>query len=316
MRRDMDAATFDRMQSALYARRGVRATSRFVDLDDPPMPVHVTEVGDGEPVILVHGGNSVAASWLPLVPLLADRFHLFLPDRPGCGLTGEFDYRGVDLRAHSAAFIAGLMDALGLDRAALVGNSMGGYFALACAIAHRERVSRLVLLGEPAGSAESAGPFHRLVGTRGLNSLLYATTLRPPRDAVGLRSAWGRAGLVVHPDRVPDDLAGCLAAGARLPGARRSWTRMVERVFVPPGAGVFATGLRATRALAPDLPTVSCPVLFVWGSRDPLGSPDMGRGLADRMPDARLLVIEDAGHLPWIDEPEGCANAVCDVLAA
>jgi pimeloyl-ACP methyl ester carboxylesterase len=316
MRRDMDAATFDRMQAALYADRGVRATSRYVDLDDPPMPVHVTEVGDGEPVVLVHGGNSVAASWLPLVQLLTDRFHLFLPDRPGCGLTGEFDYRGVDLRAHGAAFIAGLMDALGLERAALVGNSMGGYFALAFAVAHPERVSRLVLLGEPAGSSASAPLFHRLVGTRGLNSLLYATALRPPGDAAGLRSAWGRAGLVVHPERVPDDLAGCLLAGARLPGATRSWTRMVERVFVPPGTGVFARGLRATRALVPDLPAVSCPVLFVWGSRDPLGSPDVGRVLADGLPNARLHVIEDAGHLPWIDEAERCANAVCDVLAA
>lgn len=311
----MDADDFDRMQRRLYAQRGLAATSRTVELRDPPVRVHVTEVGRGDPVILVHGGNSVAASWLPLVERLADRFHLVLPDRPGCGMTGPFDYRGVDLRRHGAAFIAGLMDGLGLDRAALAGNSMGGYFALAFAIAHPERVSRLVLLGEPAGSSERAPLFHRLVGTRGLNTVLYATALRPPRDAAGLRRGWGRAALVVDADRVPEDLAECLAAGTRLPGATRSWTTMVERVFVPPGRGLFARELRATRALGPELGAITCPVVLLWGSQDPLGAPAVGRELAERMPDARLIKVPDAGHLPWIDQPDLCADVVRGVLA-
>ena len=311
----MDADDFDRMQRRLYAQRGLAATSRTVELREPRVRVHVTEVGRGDPVILVHGGNSVAASWLPLVERLADRFRLVLPDRPGCGMTGPFDYRGVDLRRHGAAFIAGLMDGLGLDRAALAGNSMGGYFALAFAIAHPERVSRFVLLGEPAGSSERAPLFHRLVGTRGLNTVLYATALRPPRDAAGLRRAWGRARLVADADRVPEDLAACLAAGARLPGATRSWTTMVERVFVPPGRGLFARELRATRALGSELEGIICPVVLLWGSHDPLGAPDVGRALAERMPDARVIEVPDAGHLPWIDQPDICAEAVRGVLA-
>ncbi|MDL9981282.1 alpha/beta fold hydrolase [Microbacterium sp. ASV49] len=312
----MDAATFDLVQSMLYAQRGLSVRNRFVDLADPPMRVHVTEVGSGEPLVLIHGGNSVAMSWLPLLPALASRFRVILPDRPGCGLTGPFDYRGVDLRAHGAAFVAGLLDGLGLERAALAANSMGGYFALAFAVEHPERVSRLILLGEPAGSSERAPLFHRLVGTRGLNALLYATVLRPPGDAVGLRQGWAKGRLVVHPDRVPDDLAECLAAGARLPGASRSWRRMVERVFVPAGSGVFARGMRATRALAPELARVSCPTLFLWGSEDPLGAPDVGRGLAERMPDARLVEIPDAGHLPWIDQPDRCATGILEFLPA
>ncbi|MDQ4214230.1 alpha/beta hydrolase [Microbacterium capsulatum] len=311
----MDATAFARMQSLAYAGYGLEPETRFVDLPDPRMRACLHEVGQGDPVVLLHGGNSVAASWLPLLPALADEHRLILPDRPGCGLSGPFDYRGVDLRAHGAAFVERLLDGLGLDRAPLVGNSMGGYFALAFAIAHPERVARLVLLGEPAGSSARAVLFHRLVGTRGVNSLLYRTALRPPRDAAGLRAGWARAGLVADPSRVPDALGVCLAAGARLPWAVRGWTTMVERVFVPPGGGLFARELRATRALVPELGRIDCPVLFLWGSQDPLGAPDVGRGIAARLPDARLVEVEDAGHLPWIDQPELCGTAVAEFLA-
>ncbi|HWT32961.1 MAG TPA: alpha/beta hydrolase, partial [Microbacterium sp.] len=90
---------------------------------------------------------------------------------------------------------------------------------------------------------------------------------------------------------------------------------MVERVFVPPGRGLFARELRATRALGSELEAIACPVVLLWGSHDPLGAPDVGRALAERMPDARVIEVPDAGHLPWIDQPDMCADAVREVLA-
>ncbi|MDP5225703.1 MULTISPECIES: alpha/beta hydrolase [Arthrobacter] len=309
------SADFMHLQRQALASYGVEATSRYLTLGSPPLRAHVLEAGrGGKAVLLVHGGNSSSASWLPLLPGRVDHFSLHLVDRPGCGLTGPFDYRGVDLKAHGAGFLKHVCDGLGLGPVSIVGNSMGGYFALCLALAHPEYVKKLVLLGEPAGSSPTAGRFHRMVGTRGLNSLLYATALRPPHDAAGVRASWRKARLVTHPERVPEELGDCLAAGSRLPGASRSWTTMVEQVFVPPGRGLMARDLIATYALRPELSRITAPALFLWGRQDPLGPPEAGQALASLMPHARLQVVEDAGHLPWIDQPDVCTEAVTAFL--
>jgi pimeloyl-ACP methyl ester carboxylesterase len=166
-------------EDAMLARYGVPAVSRFHEIDDPRLRVHVIEAAQGEPLLFIHGGNSVAAGWIPLLAKLHQRFHLYAPDRPGCGLTTMFSYLGVPLRTHAVAFIHSVMDSLDLSRAAIVANSMGGYFALVYALAHPERVSRLVLAGEPAGSAPDIRLANRLVGTRIINSVLFASVLKP-----------------------------------------------------------------------------------------------------------------------------------------
>jgi pimeloyl-ACP methyl ester carboxylesterase len=307
---------FRRKQDALLEAAGIHAASRFVDAAEPPLRVQVLDMGTGtsDPVLLVHGGNSVAVGWLPLLERLRPRFHLLAPDRPGCGLTTPFDYQGVDLRRHGAAFIGSTLDALGVARASIIGNSMGGFFSMAFALAHPERVAKLVLIGEPAGSAESVSRFHKLVGTRGINTFLYKTALRPPNDASAVRKSMGRARLVTDPSRVPEPLLDCLAEGARLPGALVSWITMVERAFDPPGSGVFARRTTCTRALRPELPKLVAPTLFLWGEQDPFGSPDLGREMAAMMPNARVVPVSDAGHLPWLDQPEFCAERITEFL--
>jgi pimeloyl-ACP methyl ester carboxylesterase len=315
---DAKTELFRRLQEAALAATGVATTSRFIDVRTPPLRVQLLEAGAGDPLLMLHGGNGVAAGWAPILPFLAARHRLLMPDRPGCGLTTRFSYRGVNLRTHGVDLVRGLLDALGLERAVLTGNSMGGFFAMAFAIAHPERVSRLVLLGEPAGSRDPAHAgrfrFHRLVGTRGLNTLLYATVLRPPKDAAGFRAGLGRSGLVADASRVSDELLECLAAGARLPGAVQAWTTMVERAFAPAGLGLLANRMTLSHALLPDLHRLTAPTLFLWGDQDPLGTPDDGRRLAERMPHARLEVVRDASHLVWLDQPEACADAVSAFL--
>lgn len=302
-------------QQEVLADLGLDAKTSVIDITSPPLRVHLTEVGSGEPLLMVHGGNSVSMSWGPLLPPLADRFHLLMPDRPGCGLTGPFNYRGVNLRAHGAHLLRSVLDALRLDRVAVAANSMGGFFALSLALAHPERVSKLVLLGEPAGADGNPRLFHRLVGTRGLNALLYATALKPPRDAAGARRGLAKSRLVADPGRVSDALLSCFAAAGRLPGATHSWYTMVEQVFDPPGRGLFAKRSTATHALVPELNRISTPTLFLWGDKDPLGTPDTGRAMAERMPHAQLRVVPDASHLVWLDQPDMCAEAMLTFLS-
>lgn len=310
---------FRRLQDAALAETGVATTSRFTDVRTPRLRLHLLEAGAGDPLLMIPG-NAVAAGWAPLLPRLAPRFHLLMPDRPGWGLTTRFNYRGVNLRSHGVELVRGIMDALGYERVALAGNSMGGFFAMAFAIAYPERVSRLVLLGEPAGSAGvRAGHldhlYHRLTGTRGINALLYATMLRPPTDAAAARAGLARGRIVADPSRVTHSLLECIAAGWQLPGAVRAWTTMVEQAVEPAGLGLFAKRMTLTHALLPELDKLTAPTLFLWGDKDPFGTPDDGRVLVDRMPHARLQVVEDASHAVWLDQPEICAEAVTAFLA-
>ena len=149
---------FTERQQALLDHYGTRAESTFVELRDPALRAHVLHAGRGEPVVMVHGGNSVAVGMQPLFGQLAERFSVYAADRPGCGLTDSYVYRRTDMRRHGVAFIGSLLDQLGLETVALVGNSMGGFWCMAFALAHPERVSRLILLGEPAEAHRGSAP--------------------------------------------------------------------------------------------------------------------------------------------------------------
>ena len=287
---------FRAAQETLFAQTGTQARSRFVAISEPAMRVHVLEAGSGQPVLMIHGGNSVAAAWEPLLSLLQPHFHLYAPDRPGCGLTEKIDYRRVAFREHAIAFVRSIMDALGLERANLVGNSMGGYWALVFALAHPDRVDRLALVGEPAGSTEKLTWFHRLTATPGLNRLLYATILKARREQARERLAR----LVAHPERVSEAFLDVTYAGAVLPGARLAWLSMLERVAPP-----FRPN-ELTYALREELCQLRRPVLIIWGDHD-FFAPSLGEELCRYLPEARLEVVADAGHFPWVDHPEQVA---------
>jgi pimeloyl-ACP methyl ester carboxylesterase len=302
---------FRDLQDRALSTYKVPGVSKQVSIAHPPLNVHFLDAGEGDPLLFLHGGNSVAAGWIPLLAKL-DGYHLLAPDRPGCGLTTKFNYSNVSLRDHATAFVGSVMDALGLNEAVIVGNSMGGYFALAFALSHPDRVSKLILLGEPAGSAPDIRVANRLVGTRIINSALFLSVLKPGPETMrnSLRNM-----LLAHPERVSDELFDCLTAGAVIPGAAESWITMNESLFRPSGVGLFSGASTLSYALRPELTTLRTPTLFLWGDRDTFGPPTLGKEMAALMPEARCEVIPDAGHLPWVDDAELCAQHMRAVLA-
>jgi pimeloyl-ACP methyl ester carboxylesterase len=304
-------ARFRELQARALRRYAVAADSRQITIDDPALDVHVLDVGEGAPILFLHGGNSVAAGWIPLLGKL-DGYRKLAPDRPGCGLTTKLDYSGIDLREHATAFVGAVMTALGLERASIVGNSMGGYFALVFALSQPERVDKLVLIGEPAGSAPTIRVANRLVGTRIVNSALFLTVLEPGPETMrnSLRNM-----LVAHPERVSSELFECLTAGAVLPGAAESWITMNETLFRPRGAGLFSGSSTLSYALRPELGRLRAPTLLLWGERDTFGPPSLGEEMAKLMVDGRCVVVPDAGHLPWLDNVDLCAEHIRLFLA-
>ncbi len=297
---------FRATQAMLLAESGGRVNPRFVEIANPPMRVQVLEGGDGEPVLLLHGGDGMAAQWEPLLSRLAVMFHVFAPDRPGCGLTEMYDYTGVPFREHAVAFVASTMDALGLKRAAVVGNSMGGYFGLVFALAHPERVSRLITVGEPAGSSPDIPLSHRLLAIRGVNGLMYSTILRPGTAATaeGFRRI-----LVAHPERLSQTYLACCTAASEIPGATESWLTMLEDV-VPDAHS------RLSYALRPELGRLAMPVLMIWGEKDSFGPASLASEMAGLMPAGRAETVLDAGHLAWLDQPDRVEALVSSFLQA
>ncbi len=199
------------------------------------------------------------------------------------------------------------MDLLGLEKASVIGNSMGGYFGLVFALAYPERVDRLVLVGEPAGSMARPHLYHQILARRGINSLLYATKLKPSLQS--LRAGHERL-LVRHAERLPDEYWACVLAAATLPGAQQSWLTLVEQ-------GVTWSGRsKLTYALRPELCRLRVPALFLWGEEDRLGPAFLGQEMAALMPQGKAIAVPDAGHLLWLDQPEQTCQAVCQFLEA
>jgi pimeloyl-ACP methyl ester carboxylesterase len=288
-------------QDALLRSQGTNFKSVYFEISNPKLRVHVLEAGNGEPVLMLHGGDGVAAQWFPLFGRLQQKFHVFAPDRPGCGLTQMFNYNDnpVSFRDHAVAFVESTMDVLGLRAANIIANSMGGYFALVFALAHPERVSRMVTIGEPAGSSNSRPIAIRLQSMRGVNRLLYATVMRPG-DA-STREAFQRL-LVADIGHVPQAYLDCNTAAALIPGATESWLTMLQNVGP------------MTYSLRPELKELRMPVLMIWGDKDMFGPPSEGAEMAALMPNAKLAVLHNAGHLAWLDQPEQCEQLVSEFL--
>ena len=299
-------------EERLFASLSLDAETRFITLPavtgarhrERPMQVRVLEAGEGDPVLLLHGGGGFATLWAPLMAQRAG-VRWIAVDRPGCGLSDGFDYRGVPFREHAVGFIGAAMDALGLERAPIVANSMGALWGLWLALAQPHRVESLALLGCPAFIPGTALPLpFRLLGVPAINRLMFA--LEPPSRRQ-VDATWSRMGH--SPERMAPEMTECFYRTERLPTYAAGWRSLLERITTLRGArpDVLMT--------EPELRRVAQKVLLVWGKADPFGGLDAARRLRDAIPDAQLEVAGD-GHLPWLDDPQRCADLISAFLGS
>ena len=120
---------YEQAEQRLLERYGMRARPRYIDLAEPRLRARILEVGDGPPVLFVHGGGGAAMNWILLLAQLPG-IRAIAVDRPGHGLSGPFDYRGIDLRRHAVSFVTSVLDSLGLERAPIVRTRWGAVGAL------------------------------------------------------------------------------------------------------------------------------------------------------------------------------------------
>jgi len=263
----------------------------------------VLELGEGQPVILIHGGLGDAFDWAPIMPALADRFHVYAVDRPGHGLADPFDYTDVDFLVHAQTFLGEMLDALGLRTASMVANSMGGLWSVTYALHAPNQVSRLVLVGAPAGSKRGIPLQLRLMRWPLVGALIQSAMRKPTPEAV--RSLFKQI-LVAHSERLDDEFLEAVVWSQRRNLA--SWSGLIERV-------IDVGGIRRELVIGNRWKELRVPLVFIWGEKDAFDSPSNGEYIASQITTgARLVRIPDAGHLPWFDEPQRVTAEVIRAL--
>jgi pimeloyl-ACP methyl ester carboxylesterase len=275
--------------------------SRFVEVDG--IRIHYKTMGAGEPtLVLLHGFGASVFSWREVMAPLAQEGRVVAFDRPAFGLTerpmpGEWTGENPYSREAQAAQTVGLMDALGIEQAVLVGNSAGGSIAVLTALRYPERVRALVLVDAAIyGEGGAPGWLRPLLDTpqvRHLGPLLVHSI--QARGEEGIRLAWH------DPARVTPEIL----EGYHKPLQAQNWDRALWEFT------------RASRPL--DLPDrlgeITIPVLVITGDDDRIVPPELSERLAQDLPNAQLVVIPDCGHLPHEEQPEEFLRAVREFLA-
>jgi pimeloyl-ACP methyl ester carboxylesterase len=281
--------------SRTYTRSTVAAGIETFYLEAGPV--------DAPPVVLVHGLGATNASMLPLVSALSKEFHVLAPDLPGHGGTQA---KG---DAHAAEYLGNWLLAFLRETcdqpAVLVGNSLGGRTALEAALSSPYEVRGLVLLC-PAVAFRKLRQFVPLV--RLVRTEIAALPVRIPRAMAtrGLRS------LFADPTRLPDAWhEAAIDEFIRVLNVRANRLAIfsaLRHVYLDEPFGESGFWER--------LPTLRPPALFLWGDRDVLVPAGFSKFVAEALPNAECMVLEDCGHVPQFEHPELTAQLTREFIDA
>ncbi len=257
--------------------------------------------GSGPVVVLLHGMAGSSATWRHATPPLARDFTVLAPDLLGHGDSAKprADYSLGAL----ASVVRDLMDALGHDRATIVGQSYGGGVAMQLAYQFPERCERLVLVGSGGLGTEVSGIL-RLLSVPGAELALPLGTRPGLRDLAAKAGAWlSRLGAAPKPATVE-----MFRSYASLldPDARRAFLLTLRAVVDHRGQSVSA---KDRLHLSLGLPT-----LIVWGDADPIIPVQHGLDAHARIPGSRLAIFEGIGHYPHCEDPARFVRVVSEFI--
>lgn len=238
-------------------------------------------------VILLHGFGASLETWEPWAKALSARFRVIRLDLPGFGLTGP-DPSGDYTDARTMTILVDLMDQLGVGRASLIGNSLGGRIAWTFAALHPERVTRLVLVS-PDGFASPGFAYDRPAETP---LMMQALPYVAPRGMLkaNLAAAYAR------PDVLTETTLTRYRDMMLAPGVRRAMLARMRQTI-----------LRDPR---PTLARIEAPTLLLWGEKDAMIPISNAADYLRDLPRARLIRLPNLGHLPFEEDPAGSLPAV------
>lgn len=256
--------------------------SKFADLDG--LRIHYLEKGEGTPLVLIHGYTSSTYTWKDQFAELAKQYRVIAVDLKGFGFSDKPD--GDYSRRAQGEVVARLLDKLNIERAWLVGNSMGGETALNVAADHPEKVLGLVLIdsaGVKVQGRTSLAPWYLQLPVVG--RLLTALALTSDRLV--------RAGLeksFYDDSKITDERVSAYYQPLRTLGGQLSATRARAQFELFP--------------VEDKIPLIKAPTLIIWGAEDELIPLEAGRKLNELITGSKLVVFDKCGHVPHEEMPE------------
>lgn len=288
------------LEGTLAAEQLADPDSQFIEVKG--LCVHVKIAGASEPVlVLLHGFGASVFSWREVMAPLAKWSTVIAFDRPGFGLTarpmpGEWAGESPYSPEYQADLTIGVLDALGVERAVLVGHSAGGTVATLTALRHPERVQALILVDAAIyvgdGIPAWLRPLLHTPQARHLGPLLVRSIAT--RGEAAIRLAWYDQAKV-SPD---------ILAGYKKPLQADNWDRALWEVILA----------SHPLHLPERLGELTIPALVITGDQDRIVPTEQSIRLAKELPNARLAVIPDCGHLPQEECPEKLLQAIVNFL--
>ena len=250
--------------------------------------------GSGEPLLLIAGLGYDRWMWHKMVPGLAEHFQVITFDNRGVGGTDK------PPGPYTAEMLAGdtaeLLAALGVQRAAIMGHSMGGYVAQALVLSRPELVGQLILSATNFG-----GPRHIPVTQEALAVLMDVTAEPLERLRRGILISCAPGFGEARPDVVEEWLA----------------YRAQNPILPAPYQAQLAVGLSLNSeetCFEPRLAQVQVPTLLLFGEHDKVVPPSNAELLAQRIPDSTIAILPDAGHFYPLEQPAAAVAAMVDFL--
>lgn len=234
-------------------------------------------------------------------------FRCLILDRPGWGLSSAIDFSMHEFKTVVTDVLAGTLDALGLERAHLVGGSIGINWSLRLAERYPSRVDRMALLGGGPVLPETSVPSIIRVLASPLGAIIVRLGDKPGRVRSILKQNGHGANL--DAGRIPDEFMDWRVALGRETDSMRHERDMVRAIV---RGRRFRPGLTFAD---PELAAIKQATLYVYGTADPVGSVDSVKRLVSLLPRAELRLVDGAGHNPWFDEPSQVGGYVSRFLA-
>ncbi|WP_210509153.1 alpha/beta fold hydrolase [Naasia sp. SYSU D00057] len=304
---DTAAASVPRDLAAMPDVPGVRHA--FLDL--PGLRMHVAEAGEGDPVLLLHGGIQDWRAWRKLIPGLAERYRVVAPDLRGCGWTDA--PAGGYTRDRMTGDLVAALDALGIPVTRLVSTDMGGILGFALCHDLPERVSAHVSITNPPLSAKVGlrhvkaflPLWHQEVGSiPGLAPVLFGRGRQP----LARHMLQGFSGVVEATDRSDDE--GYLAR-LREPGRARAASAMFRHLVLPEVLRIAGGRYRDVR--------LPMPTLFVAAAEDRSFPPEMLEDLlgtaSPYLASTEFVTVDGAGHYAAHENPERVRQVITRFFA-
>jgi len=286
------------LENTVSAESLTDSDSQFIEING--LNVHYKKYGNGEPVfILLHGFGASLFSWREVTEPLAEIGTVIAYDRPAFGLTERpMEWDGINPYSQETQveLVIGLMDALGVEKAILVGNSAGGTIAMLTALQYPQRVESLILV-DPAVYAGGGAPSwsRPLLKTPQMNRLgpLFARQIQT-RGPELVELAW------YDPSKITPEIM----EGYQKPLRVENWDKALW----------YLTTSSRESSLAERLDEFTLPILVITGDDDRIVPTEQSVRLAGELPNASLVVIPQSGHVPHEETPAEFMQAVIDFL--